>query len=121
MAVFMPADKGPSQPDLTQEALKNELSVTIKGKRLPSPILRPSALYQKVSNGEQPVALSENGRPTQAFTSFTAWEGADGSVLTVNDTSFDSITQVPAGMVEYRKKAFSLAPFSAWVARTESA
>ena len=96
------------------------LSEAIKGKRLPSPILRPSELYQKVKEGEQPVALSEKGRPTQALTSFTAWEGADGSVVTVNDTSLDAITQLPAGKVEYRTNAFNLAPCNEGVANTES-
>ena len=121
MAVFTPEDKGPSQPDLTQEALKNELSEAIKGNRLPSAILRPSELYQKVSEGEQPVALSEKGRPTQALTSFTDWVGAAGSEVTLSVTSFEAITQAPAGRVEYRANAFNLAPCNAGFAMTESA
>jgi hypothetical protein len=82
--------------------------------------LRPSELYQKVKEGEQSVALSEKGRPTQALTSFTAWDGADGSVVTVNDTSLDAIMQKPMGRVENLVYAFSLAPLMEGVAKTES-
>ena len=44
--VFAPVDKGPSHPDFTQEARKIELSDATSGKRLPSPIFIPAALYQ---------------------------------------------------------------------------
>ena len=44
--VFTPVDKGPSQPDLTQDARKMELSDATSGKRLPSPSFVPEALYQ---------------------------------------------------------------------------
>jgi hypothetical protein len=44
--VFTPEDKGPSQPDLTQDARKMELSDATSGKRLPSPSFVPVALYQ---------------------------------------------------------------------------
>jgi hypothetical protein len=44
--VFTPVDKGPSQPDLTQDARKIELSDATSGKRLPSPNFVPRALYQ---------------------------------------------------------------------------
>ena len=100
MVVFTPDDKGPSQPDLTQVARKMALSEAMSGNRLPSPILRPSELYQKVREGEQPVALSEKGRPTQALTSFTEWEGAAGSEVTLSDTSFEASIQEPKGRVE---------------------
>lgn len=120
MAVFTPTDKGPSQPDLTHDARKMALSEPISGNRLPSPILRPSKLYQKVREGEQPVALSEKGRPTQAFTILTACDGAAGSEVTLSDTSLEAITQVPAGRVEYRANDFIFAPFSVGVAIIES-
>lgn len=96
------------------------LSEAISSNRLPSPILRPSELYQKVRAGEQPVALCEKGRPSQALTSFTEWEGAVGSVVMLSDTSLEAITQVPAGRVEYRANAFIFAPFSVDVAIIES-
>ena len=76
------------------------LSEAMIGNRLPSPILRPSELYQKVREGEQPVALSEKGRPTQALTSFTEWVGAYGSEVTLSDTSFEASIQDPNGRVE---------------------
>ena len=97
-----------------------ELSEPIRGNRLPSAILRPSELYQKVKDGEQPVALSEKGKPTHALTNLTAWEGAVGSEVTLSDTSLEAITQVPAGRVEYRANAFIFAPFSVGVAKIES-
>ena len=98
-----------------------ELSEPIRGNRLPSPILRPSELYQKVKEGEQPVALSEKGRPTQALTNLTVWVGAIGSEVTLNDTSLEAITQVPLGRVVYFTNAFNLAPCNAGFAMTESA
>ena len=98
-----------------------ELSEPIRGNRLPSAILRPSELYQKVKDGEQPVALSEKGKPTQALTNLTAWEGAVGSEVTLNNTSLEAITQVPLGRVVYFTNAFNLAPCNAGFAMTESA
>ena len=95
--VFTPVDKGPSQPDLTQDARKMELSEATSGKRLPSPNFVPEALYQKVNDGEQPVAFSEKGRPVQAVTILTTCVGAGGKVLILKLTSFEASTQVPAG------------------------
>ena len=118
--VFTPKDIGPSQPDLTQVARKILLSDRATKSRLPSPILRPSELYQKVKEGEQPVAFKEKGRPRQALTSFTAWTGAAGSEMTLSDTSFEASTQDPKGSVEKREYAFNLAPCKEGVARTES-
>ena len=46
------------------------------------------------------MALSEKGRPTQALTSFTEWEGAAGSEVTLSDTSFEASIQDPKGRVE---------------------
>jgi hypothetical protein len=119
-AVFTPKDIGPSQPDLTQVARNILLSDRVTKSRLPSPIFRPSELYQKVKEGEQPVAFRENGRPRQALTSFTAWTGAAGSEVTLNVTSFEASTQDPKGSVEKRENAFNLAPCMEGVARTES-
>ena len=120
MAVFTPADKGPSQPDLTQDARKMALSEPISGNRLPSPSFTPAELYQKVREGEQPVALSEKGKPTQAFTILTACDGAAGSEVTLRETSFDARMHRPVGRVENRANAFSLAPFTVGVAMAES-
>ena len=92
-AVLTPVDKGPSQPDLIQDARKKELSVACSGKRLPSPILVPVSLYHRVMEGEQPVALIEKGSPTQALTSFTACVGAAGREVTVSVTSFEARMQ----------------------------
>ena len=118
--VFTPVDTGPSQPDLTQDARKMELSDATSGKRLPSPIFMPAALYQKVNEGEQPVAFSEKGMPTQAVTIFTACVGAEGSDVTFKLTSLDASIQVPFGKVTCRANAFSLAPWSVGTAIGES-
>ena len=119
-AIFTPNDKGPSHPDLTQVARKILLSDRVTKSRLPSPTFRPEISNQNVKEGEQPVALREKGRPRQALTSFTAWTGAAGSVVTLNVTSFEASTQDPKGSVEKREKAFSFAPCKEGVARTKS-
>jgi hypothetical protein len=80
----------------------------------------PAAVYQKVKEGEQPVAFKEKGRSTQDLTSLTAWLGAVGSEVTLRITSFEARTQVPAGSLAKLAKAFSLAPFNEGVAITES-
>ena len=108
--VFTPVDKGPSQPDLTQDARKIELSDATSGKRLPSASFFPEALYQKVNEGEQPVAFRENGRPVQALTMFTACVGAASNDVMLRLTSFEASVQVPVGKVMCRTNAFSLAP-----------
>ena len=95
--VFTPVDKGPSQPDLTQDARKMELSGDIRVRRLPSPTFVPDELYQKVSDGEQPVAFREKGSPVQAVTILTTCEGAGGKVLILKLTSFEASTHVPIG------------------------
>ena len=46
MVVLTPVESGPSQPDLTQEARKMELSVLIIVIRLPSPNFMLEAVYQ---------------------------------------------------------------------------
>ena len=97
-----------------------ELSVLTYESRLPSPTLVPAAVYQKVKEGEQPVAFKEKGRSTQDLTSLTAWLGAAGSEVTVRETSLDARTQVPAGSLAKLAKAFSLAPFNVGAAITES-
>ena len=119
-AIFIPKDRGPSHPDLTQLARKILLSDRVTKSRLPSPIFRPETSYQNVKEGEQPVALMEKGRPRQALTSFTAWTGAAGSEVTLNVTSFEASTQDPKGSVEKRERAFNLAPCKEGVARAES-
>jgi hypothetical protein len=118
--VFTPVDKGPSQPDLTQDARKMELSDATSGQRLPSPIFMPAALYQKVNEGEQPVAFSEKGMPAQAVTIFTACVGAEGSDVTFKLTSLEPSIQVPFGKVTCRANAFSLAPWREGTAISES-
>jgi hypothetical protein len=80
----------------------------------------PAAAYQKVKEGEQPVAFKEKGRSTQALTSFTVWVGATGSEVTLRITSFEARTQVPAGKVLKRAKAFSFKLCEEGVAMTES-
>ena len=120
MAVFTPVDKGPSQPDLTQEARKIELSVLMLLNLLPSATLRPSESYQKVREGEQPVALREKGKPTQALTSFTACVGGAGSRVTLSVTSLEARTQEPAGTVLKRAKALSFKLCEEGAAMTES-
>jgi hypothetical protein len=119
-AIFIPKDRGPSHPDLTQLARKILLSDRVTKSRLPSPIFRPETSYQNVKEGEQPVALMEKGRPRQALTSFTAWTGAAGRKVTLSVTSFEASTQDPKGSVEKRENAFNLAPCKEGVARTES-
>ena len=66
------------------------------------------------------MALSDKGKPTQAFTSLTACNGAAGSDVTLSDTSFEASTQDPKGRVEKRANAFNLAPCSVGVATIES-
>ena len=118
--VFAPVDKGPSHPDFTQEARKIELSDATSGKRLPSPIFIPAALYQKVNEGEQPVAFNEKGMPAQALTILTTCVGAEGNKVTLKLASFEARTQVPAGRVVCRANAFSLAPCKVEDASIES-
>ena len=118
--VFIPLDTGPSQLDLTQDARKMELSDATSGKRLPSPIFMPAALYQKVNEGEQPVAFSEKGIPAQALTIFTTCVGAEGNDVTLKLTSLEASVQVPVGKVTCRANAFSLAPWREGTAIRES-
>ena len=118
--IFTPVDKGPSQPDLTQDARKMELSDATSGKRLPSPIFMPAALYQKVNEGEQPLALIENGSPSQALTIFNTCIGAEGKEVTLKLTSLEASIQLPDGKVTCRANAFSLAPCREGTAIRES-
>ena len=92
----------------------------INERRLPSPTFVPAALYQNVTDGEHPVAFKEKGSSTQALTSLTTWLGAAGSEVTLRMTSFEARTQVPAGSLAKRAKAFSLVPLKEGAAITES-
>ena len=92
----------------------------INERRLPSPTFVPAALYQNVTDGEHPVAFKEKGSSTQALTSLTTWLGAAGSEVTLRMTSFEARTQVPAGSLAKRAKAFSLVPLNEGAAITES-
>lgn len=92
----------------------------INERRLPSPSLVPAALYQNVTDGEQPVAFKENRSPTQALTSLTTWLGAAGSEVILSMTSLEARTQVPAGSLAKLAKAFSLVPLNVGAAITES-
>ena len=97
MVVLTPVESGPSQPDLTQEARKIELSVLIVVIRLPSPCFMPEAAYQLVLAGEQPVAFNVKGNPRQALTSLTACVGAVGNEVILSITSFEARVHMPVG------------------------